>query len=195
MSYEITIEGGSSKKLLTAGKFCDRDIIVTATGGGGGNLFGHVFASGSFTIEEDNSTSYTVLTPEELFEAVKDDFPGAVRLSDSYYGKNSTASWNIPQYVMFMCWIDSTQPSYALKNNQFLGVYLTKAAAINNGTSALLYADNYRSPAGRTGATNYAQVTISTTGIAIGLSTKAMMYAGNKYNWMLTVIDHGEKQP
>lgn len=31
----ITVEGGTSKRLLTAGKYCDRDIVVTATGGGG----------------------------------------------------------------------------------------------------------------------------------------------------------------
>lgn len=32
----ITVEGGTSKRLLTAGKYCDKDIVVTATGGGGG---------------------------------------------------------------------------------------------------------------------------------------------------------------
>lgn len=32
---EITVEGGTSKRLLTAGKYCDRNIKVTATGGGG----------------------------------------------------------------------------------------------------------------------------------------------------------------
>ena len=31
----ITIEGGTSKRLLTAGKYCERDIVVTAEGGGG----------------------------------------------------------------------------------------------------------------------------------------------------------------
>lgn len=31
----ITMEAGTSKKLLTAGKYCDKDILVTATGGGG----------------------------------------------------------------------------------------------------------------------------------------------------------------
>lgn len=31
----ITVEGGTSKRLLTAGKYCDRDIVVTAEGGGG----------------------------------------------------------------------------------------------------------------------------------------------------------------
>lgn len=31
----ITVDGGTSKRLLTAGKYCDKDILVTATGGGG----------------------------------------------------------------------------------------------------------------------------------------------------------------
>jgi hypothetical protein len=37
MSFEIEVNGGSSVRLPTAGKYCDRDIIVTATGGGGGD--------------------------------------------------------------------------------------------------------------------------------------------------------------
>lgn len=32
----ISIEGGTSKRLLTAGKFCEKDIVVTAEGGSGG---------------------------------------------------------------------------------------------------------------------------------------------------------------
>lgn len=31
---EITVDGGTSKRLLTAGKYCDKNILVTATGGG-----------------------------------------------------------------------------------------------------------------------------------------------------------------
>lgn len=34
MSFNITVEGGKSVKLPTAGKYCDRDIIITAEGGG-----------------------------------------------------------------------------------------------------------------------------------------------------------------
>jgi hypothetical protein len=30
--HEIIVNGGSSARLLTAGKYCDRDIVVTATG-------------------------------------------------------------------------------------------------------------------------------------------------------------------
>lgn len=34
MTHDITVKAGASIRLLTAGKYCDRDIIVTATGGG-----------------------------------------------------------------------------------------------------------------------------------------------------------------
>lgn len=33
MSFNIEIESGTSKRLPTAGKYCDRDIVITATGG------------------------------------------------------------------------------------------------------------------------------------------------------------------
>lgn len=38
MSWNIEVEGGTSVRLPTAGKYCDRDIVVTAIGGGGGDL-------------------------------------------------------------------------------------------------------------------------------------------------------------
>ena len=34
MTHNISVEGGTSVRLPTAGKYCDRDIVVTATGGG-----------------------------------------------------------------------------------------------------------------------------------------------------------------
>ena len=37
MSIDITVQGGTSKRLLTAGKYCPQDIVVTAEGGGGAN--------------------------------------------------------------------------------------------------------------------------------------------------------------
>lgn len=36
--FNITVEGGSSVRLPTAGKYCDRDIVITATGGGWGDV-------------------------------------------------------------------------------------------------------------------------------------------------------------
>lgn len=35
MSFNIEVEGGKTVRLPTAGKYCDRDIVVTAKGGGG----------------------------------------------------------------------------------------------------------------------------------------------------------------
>jgi hypothetical protein len=35
MSHNITVSGGTSVRLPTAGKYCDRDIIITAEGDGG----------------------------------------------------------------------------------------------------------------------------------------------------------------
>lgn len=33
MSFDITVESGTSVRLPTAEKYCDRDIVITATGG------------------------------------------------------------------------------------------------------------------------------------------------------------------
>ena len=38
MSFNIIVEGGKSVRLTTGGKYCDRDIVVTAEGGNGENL-------------------------------------------------------------------------------------------------------------------------------------------------------------
>ena len=38
MSFNIEVAGGTSARLSTKGKYCDRDIVVTATGGGGSSL-------------------------------------------------------------------------------------------------------------------------------------------------------------
>lgn len=52
MSHNITVEGGTSVRLPTSGKYCDRDIVVTATGGGGGGSLPEgitALASGTYT--------------------------------------------------------------------------------------------------------------------------------------------------
>jgi hypothetical protein len=52
MSHNISIESGTSVKLKTAGKYCDRDIVVTATGGGGGGDTGWVVCEALATTGE-----------------------------------------------------------------------------------------------------------------------------------------------
>lgn len=56
MSHNITVEGGKTVRLPTAGKYCDRDIVITATGGGGGSSEEDVAALlGNTMTELDNS--------------------------------------------------------------------------------------------------------------------------------------------
>ena len=51
----ITIPGGTSKRLLTGGKYCDKDIVVTAEGGGGDSEENLLDARLNGTITEINS--------------------------------------------------------------------------------------------------------------------------------------------
>lgn len=47
--FNIEIAGGSTVRLPTAGKYCDRDIVVTGLGGGSGN----VDITGTWVFNED----------------------------------------------------------------------------------------------------------------------------------------------
>ena len=80
----ITIEGGTSKRLLTAGKYCDRDIVVTATGGGGITPSGTIeitengtydvtnYASAKVNVEADVTTEVWTFTMEDGSEVQKE---------------------------------------------------------------------------------------------------------------------------
>ena len=64
MSYNITVQGGTSVRLPTGGKYCEEDIIVSATVGDGG---------GGSTVEDLNA----VLTEqEELIDELKEVLRG-----------------------------------------------------------------------------------------------------------------------
>lgn len=65
MSFNIEVEGGSSVRLPTAGKYCDRDIVITALGGGGGGpelLFETTFSVAESQIDVGNVTIATIQT-------------------------------------------------------------------------------------------------------------------------------------
>ena len=59
--FNIEVAGGSSVRLQTAGKYCDRDIIVTATGSGDGNddilLKDFISNKNNYSIDDDEITS------------------------------------------------------------------------------------------------------------------------------------------
>lgn len=60
----ISIEGGTSKRLLTAGKYCDKDIVVKAEGGGGNSVNAY-FAK---VLEEVNCDEATELNAYAFYE-------------------------------------------------------------------------------------------------------------------------------
>ena len=57
----ISIDGGASKRLLTAGKYCDKDIVVTAEGGSGavGNLTKYT----KVIAKPESATSFVIANP------------------------------------------------------------------------------------------------------------------------------------
>lgn len=60
MSYNITVDGGTSVRLPTAGKYCDRDIVVTATGGGSVNEPSTISGINLHNTETDIPNTYMI---------------------------------------------------------------------------------------------------------------------------------------
>lgn len=60
--HNILVDAGASVRLPTAGKYCDRDIVVTAGSGGGGGLPSGVtaLASGTYTTATDVTASFDI---------------------------------------------------------------------------------------------------------------------------------------
>ena len=58
MNHNITVECGASVRLKTAGKYCDRDIIVTAEGGADEN---YITETWTFTLEDGSIVDKAVV--------------------------------------------------------------------------------------------------------------------------------------
>ena len=70
MSYNITVEGGTSVRLPTAGKYVERDIIITAKGG----------ADAPVTPEYTEGLAYTYDEYGKCYEVGRGDWEGAEEL-------------------------------------------------------------------------------------------------------------------
>lgn len=122
--FNITIDGGTSKRLLTAGKYCDRDIVVTATGGGGGgssDLARQIFEERTFS---DSSTTEVPADGFRGWQAIKHidmpnvteigqyacyncigleeiDFPNCTSIGNyAFYNSTKVTSVNLPKLTI-----------------------------------------------------------------------------------------------
>lgn len=75
----ISLEGGTSKRLLTAGKYCDRDIVVTASGGGDEEMW-EALLNGSITELNSDVTSVTGYACYRRTSLVKVNMPNATKV-------------------------------------------------------------------------------------------------------------------
>jgi hypothetical protein len=94
MSFNIEVAGGTSVRLPTAGKYCDRDIIVTATGsggGGGGDAEAEVAALLGNTMTDINNSIVTSLRTRI--------FQGATKLVTA----NLPSVTSIGAYAFYQC--------------------------------------------------------------------------------------------
>jgi hypothetical protein len=99
--HNITVQGGSSVRLKTAGKYCDRDIVVTATGSGGGNSEEEVAALLGNTMTELNNSIVTSLRTRACQGAtnlVTVNLPNTTSLgSYAFYGCSGLITAKLPK--------------------------------------------------------------------------------------------------
>ena len=166
------------------------ESIEAGGSGSGGEILGHKFACGSFTLTKDTTTTYTILTANELFEAVKDDFPGAVNLDVNVWLKNNSTKTNLFYFLAAICWIDNTESFNTTANaKQYLAAFLPRHA-LNDSSSAAIHTDSYGYFTARSVSGSIA--VDSGNGLTAKFGTSYKGYAGSKYNWLVIPLDHGE---
>ena len=112
-AFNIEVAGGSSVRLPTAGKYCDRDIIVTATGGGGGSgeenqLHGSL--DGSLTKIDSNVTKVRNYACHSCSKILTVNLPNATYIgSSAFRGCSAMKTFSAPKvtslgtYVFYGC--------------------------------------------------------------------------------------------
>ena len=96
MSFEITVEGGSSVRLPTAGKYCDRDIVVTATGGGGNDELAEMLTN-KMTALNSEVTSVRQYAFRGATALVSINLPKATSIAtNAFYGCTKLTDVNMP---------------------------------------------------------------------------------------------------
>ncbi len=80
----ITVDGGTSKRLLTAGKYCDKNILVTATGGSaGGQELADSIVDRSITEITSDVVTVGMNALSNCTKLTKANFPKATRIESA----------------------------------------------------------------------------------------------------------------
>ena len=181
----IREKAGTSDALAFPAGFAEAIAGISA---GGGDILGHTFAAGSFTLAEDTTTEYVILSKDELFDAIKDDFPGATGLTHNVYLKQGTSAIALRCYISAIIWIDRTYASNVSNNQkELLAAHLPKHS-LTSSMASVMYADSY----GGATAKNYTDLSLDYNGFGIKFNESRAGYAGSKYNWLVFALDHGE---
>ena len=105
MSFKVTVKGGKSVRLPTKGKYCDRDIVITATGGSGEpsklqTILGTQDINNSYTITQvdvgnaDEIPQYFFYQKTGLTEV---DIPSVISLGQyAFYSCSNLEKVNLP---------------------------------------------------------------------------------------------------
>jgi hypothetical protein len=113
MSFNITVEGGKSVRLKTKGKYCDRDIVVTATGGVADPIIKplEITGNGTYTAPDgvDGYSPVTVNVPtgggsenfDKLIERTLTEVSSAVTSigNGTFYKCNKLVSVDFPNVI------------------------------------------------------------------------------------------------
>lgn len=113
-AFNIEVAGGSSVRLPTSGKYCDRDIIVTATGGGGGGesptVLLDAILDGSLTSIDSTVKSVVAYACRGLSKIKTVNLPNATSIGTyAFYYCTAMTSINAPKvtalnsYAFYNC--------------------------------------------------------------------------------------------
>lgn len=96
--FAFTVDGGTSLRLKTAGKYCDRDIVVTATGGGGGEDDVGALLSNTLTAIESNATSVKDYACRGSTALLSVNLPNATKVGQNgFYGCTNMTTFAAPK--------------------------------------------------------------------------------------------------
>lgn len=104
-THNIEVNAGTTVRLPTAGKYCDRDIVITATGGADSQELIDSFIAGTTESLESNALGITNYALRGFKNLVSVSFPLATTVGTySFYECTNLTTCNIPNVTSIGGW-------------------------------------------------------------------------------------------